>query len=292
MLLRDKLNSNIFSNSEKIIIDYLLKNIDTIESMTTSSIAEATYTNITSIIRIAKKLNLNGWTTLKNELIKERNYLNSTINNVDANQPFSSKDTELTIANKIATLMKESVDDTLNLVDIEEVKNICKLIYKKRNVMIFAGKTNVSILNHFAYIMRRLNFNVQISSHYDYPKFEAYNLDQNSVAFFMSYSGNNPDILPYLSIVKRKNIDVISITSRGENTVSQNSKYNLAMSTQEKLYSKIGHINTMSSLLYLLELIYSVIFSMDYEENYKHTVAMNQEIETRTSDNTRIEENP
>lgn len=290
MLLHEKLTFDIYSDSEKIITEYLLENMDTIEDMTTSSIAKKTYTNTTSLIRIAKKLDLKGWTDLKKELIKERDYLNSNLSNIDANKPFATNDSELTIANKLATLIKESIDDTLQLVDIEEVKNICKLIYQKKNVMIFSGITNINLLNNFAYSLRRLNFNVQVSTNYDYPQFEAYNLDQDSIAFFISYSGNNPELLPLLRLVKQNKVDIISLTSIGDNIIVRNSKYNLKMSSQEKLFSKVGHFNTTASLLYLLDLIYSVIFTMDYEKNYKKTVDMNQKLETRTTENFKIQE--
>lgn len=67
MLLREKMESGNFSSSEKIIVDYILKEGTNIQNKTVKEIAEATYTVPSTLIRIAKKLNYNGW----NDLFKE-----------------------------------------------------------------------------------------------------------------------------------------------------------------------------------------------------------------------------
>ena len=67
MLLREKIETGHFSSSEKTVVDYILKEGTHIQNKTVKEIAEATYTVPSTLIRIAKKLNYNGW----NDLFKE-----------------------------------------------------------------------------------------------------------------------------------------------------------------------------------------------------------------------------
>ena len=112
MLLREKMENYAFSNSEKMVVDYLLKEGSHIQNMTVKEIAEETYTVPSTIIRVSKKLNYNGWNDLKEDFIKECEYLESHFLNIDANIPFKNNDTIMSIAGKISTLKKESIEDT------------------------------------------------------------------------------------------------------------------------------------------------------------------------------------
>lgn len=281
MLLHDKLEEDIFSFSERVIINYLIGNIDYLETMTTSSIAEDTHTNTTSIIRIAKKVNLSGWNALKDTLIRERDYLNANMHHLDVNRPFEPTDTPRTIVNKTAVVMKEAIEDTLYLMDYEEILRICQLIDKSKRLVIFSAINNLHLVNNFVSNLRRLHYDVHVSNTFDYPEFEAYNLNQNTVALFISYTGNNPDLMQQIKLAKQNQAKIVSITSLGENHLAEQSDYHLTISTQEKLYSKIASYNSTTSLLFLLNALYSLLFSFHYEAHFNRIKTMNHQLETR-----------
>lgn len=65
MLLTEKMKEDIFSPSERDIIEYLFKQRENIKDKTTKQISEETYTHPSTLIRIAKKLGYSGWVELK-----------------------------------------------------------------------------------------------------------------------------------------------------------------------------------------------------------------------------------
>ncbi|MDK7050071.1 MurR/RpiR family transcriptional regulator [Aerococcus sanguinicola] len=290
MLLKEKLEMDIFSFSERIIVNYLVQNIEHLEDMTTSYIASNTHTHPTSIIRIAKKLNLSGWVELKKELIKERDYLKSTINDLDANTPFDSKDNFPEIFNHIAVVMKESIDDSHKLINQNDFKNICKLIVKSSKIVIFSAKSNLSAVEFFITNMMRIGYNIQVADNFDYPEFTAFNMSNNDVALFISYSGENPEILRSLKFVKKTGAKIISFTHIGENSLSKASLYNINLSTHEKLYSKIGNFNSTTSIFFIFNSLYACIFSLNYDQNLQHIMKLNQTVDRRISDNELLSE--
>lgn len=79
ILLREKIETGHFSSSEKAVVDYILKEGTHIQNKTVKEIAEATYTVPSTLIRIAKKLNYNGWNDLfkENVIIKLKRASNS-----------------------------------------------------------------------------------------------------------------------------------------------------------------------------------------------------------------------
>ena len=65
-----------FTDAEKKIADYLLTNQAAIESLTISRLTQATYTSNASIMRLCKKLGVQGFRELRHQMIKSINIKN------------------------------------------------------------------------------------------------------------------------------------------------------------------------------------------------------------------------
>ncbi|WRK52083.1 hypothetical protein SD457_16560 [Coprobacillaceae bacterium CR2/5/TPMF4] len=78
MLIRERLERCEFSNSERVIIDFILKEKMNIKNMTMKEIANATYTSPSTLIRIAHKMKFKGWNELKEALFKRRRILTNS----------------------------------------------------------------------------------------------------------------------------------------------------------------------------------------------------------------------
>lgn len=158
MLLREKMENEHFSNSERIVVDYILDKEMLIKNMTIKDIADATYTIPSTLIRIAKKLNYNGWNDLKIDYLNECEYLNKHFCNIDANIPFKNNDTIMSIA----TLKKESIEDTLSLITHDYLQLALNIIIKTSSIYLFAFGNNLLITQEFKYNMSRIKKDVHI----------------------------------------------------------------------------------------------------------------------------------
>ena len=116
MLIIEHLKSKAFSDAENQIADYLIQFPHELAHLTTQNLANFTHTNPNSVIRLAKKLGFDGWTSLKEAYQKEWQYLNSHFNVIDANIPFHQTDDVITIMHKLAQLEQNTISDTVSLV--------------------------------------------------------------------------------------------------------------------------------------------------------------------------------
>lgn len=110
MLLAEKMKQTDFSNAESALVEFILDNGTAIEPLTIKEIAEANFVHPSTLIRVAKKLGYKGWLELRNEFLAEQTYLQTYFDDVDANFPFQSNDGLMTIANKIASLERTTID--------------------------------------------------------------------------------------------------------------------------------------------------------------------------------------
>lgn len=279
MLIRERLERCEFSNSERVIIDFILKEKMNIKNMTMKEIANATYTSPSTLIRIAHKMKFKGWNELKEAYLKEEEYLQTHFLDIDANLPFSNDDTIMSIASKIATLKKEAIDDTLSLVRHDDLQKAVQMIKKTSSIYVFAVSNNGLITQEFAHNMSRIKKKVTICNLQGELVYSAINADIQSCAIIVSYSGETPILSRVIQALKMNGIPIIAITNIGENTVSRNADVVLRICTREKLYSKIATFSTDVSFEYILDLLYSCVFSLDYDKNLERKTKISQMIE-------------
>lgn len=279
MLIRERLERCEFSNSERVIIDFILKEKMNIKNMTMKEIANATYTSPSTLIRIAHKMKFKGWNELKEAYLKEEEYLQTHFLDIDANLPFSNDDTIMSIASKIATLKKEAIDDTLSLVRHDDLQKAVQMIKKASSIYVFAVSNNGLITQEFAHNMSRIKKKVTICNLQGELVYSAINADIQSCAIIVSYSGETPILSRVIQALKMNGIPIIAITNIGENTVSRNADVVLRICTREKLYSKIATFSTDVSFEYILDLLYACVFSLDYDKNLERKTKISQMIE-------------
>ncbi|MCH1939728.1 MurR/RpiR family transcriptional regulator [Holdemania massiliensis] len=279
MLIEDRLKNEDFSYNEELIIQYILDQKSAIRTMTMRDIANATFTSPATMSRIAHKLNYSGWETLKADYLKELEYLESQVSEIDANQPFNKEDSLLTIATKISVLKKESIDDTLSLIKQDDLRKSVNILEKADLIHIFGVRQNALIAQSFKHNLMQIQKHAEIHSIQGQMMFDAYQARSSSCAIILSYSGETRTLVQCAKYLKEHQVPIISITSIGNSTISSLSSCNLRICTREKQFSKIASFSTDVSIIYLLEVLYSCLFTQNYDKNWKSKVSPSFDIE-------------
>jgi len=290
MLIIEHLKAMTFSDAENQIADYLIKHPHELDQLTTQNLANFTHTNPNSVIRLAKKLGFDGWTSLRTEYQKEWQYLNSHFNVIDANIPFDNKDDVITIMHKLAQLEQNTISDTVSLVERDVLVKAQSLLLEAKQIIVFASLSNANIAKDFVTKMRRIGMPVTLSSEFDSSVYEAYNAGPETCGIIISYTGENTTYIHCGDYLKRKGATIISLTNMGDNQIASMSNCNLSITTRERLYSKIGNFTSNTSIIYLLDLLYSIIFAANYEHNLDHLIRVGQAYDGRITTNSLIEE--
>lgn len=279
MLIQEKFENTEFSSNERLLVNYILKHKMAIKDMTTKQLAEATYTSPSSLIRIAHKMGYDGWNDLKNAYLKEVAYLETHFSNVDANYPFKANDPIMSIASKIAVLKKESIDDTLSLIDHDDLQKAIKILNKASMIQLYAVSNNLNIIQEFAQNMRRIKKKVEVQSLEGEQVFTASLMNKDECAIIVSYSGETVVLTRVARTLKARGIPFIAITNIGDSTISKLADVNLRITTREVLFSKIATFTTDEAINYLLDVLYSCVFALDYDKNKKLRAGMSQVVE-------------
>lgn len=295
MLIRERFDTCKFSDSEQIIVNYIIKAKLELKKMTIRDIAKATFTSPSTLIRIAHKMNFEGWQELKDAYIKEIEYLNKQTENcsIDANYPFDANDDFISIANNLAIIKNQAINDTLSLITNNDIHKAVKIIEDASFIHVYAISNNINLASSFKHNMGRIRKNVILSDNPGEVLYEANLMTKNSCAIIISYSGETDTLCQVAKILKAKKIPFISITSISDNTISSLANCSLRITTRERLHSKIATFTTDNAISYILDVLYSSVFSQNYDKNMELRTEVARIVgKCRSSSSDIINENP
>ena len=290
MLLQEKMRQIKLAPAERSLIDYLLAHPTAMSDQTIKELSEKTYVHPSTFIRIAKKLGFNGWIDLKKAFVEEQTYMNSHFTDVDANFPFGSHDGIMTIAKKIAKLEQTTIEDTLSLIHHDNLQKAKQILLNASVIKIFGSNANTLISQDFVLKMRRLGKTAIVCDTFGESAYEASNCTKDTAVILISYTGENKMTKIVADILSKKQVPMIGMTSIGENTLAKTSDCVLNITTRERLYSKIANFTINTSICYLLDLLYGVVFSEHYEKNLQHLIDIGMAYDKRPTSSTIIAE--
>ena len=279
MLLKDKMTSITLTRVEQDIVDYLLSHQSLLHKLSTRDIAKKVYCSSSALIRLAHKLGFQGYSQLKEQLIKEQEYLDSHFDHIDANIPFTEDETMMGVVGSVYQVIQEAMNDTISLLHHDSLQKAVKIINQSQHIYIFSFSSYISLATVFQQKMSRVHKHVIVQSCPGEDNYQVDMMNKNDCAIIISYSGENQTLLSASRLIKQKNIPIIVITSLGENTLSHDGEVVLYMSTREKLFSKIANYTSEHSVSLLFDILYSCYFRLKYQKNLEHKIHYSKSVE-------------
>lgn len=254
-----------FSDSEKNIARYILDKQEDVLDLAIKDLARKTYTSPATIVRLCHKLGLQGYADFKIRFSAELQAEHKIKNRIDVNYPFLKDDDSHQIAYKLASLNQESIEDTLSLINFKELEQIVDKIDKAKHIFIFGAGNSMLAALEFQHKMLRIGKLVELREITGEQIFLAYNCQVDDIAIIISYSGETGGLVDLAQILKTKRIPVLGITSLGENQLSKYCQYILNTGSREKIFNKIAPFSSKTSITFLLDMIFSLIFQRNYD---------------------------
>lgn len=268
-------------SSRRSIGDFILKEKNDLHKYSLQEIAGQTYTSKAAVVRFAQALGFSGWKEFVKAFTEEQSYQAQHYSNIDANFPFTKDSRRKDIINQLCSLQVESLLDTADLLNEAPLDECAALLLGSRRVAMFGLNPNFALAELFKRKMLRIGRQVELPSQGDVGLL-AHSLDKYDCAVIISYSGNSPTTgaLSVLPTLKQRNVPIIGITSVGDNLLRQKADYTLSISSYERLYSKISTFGTENSILFILNVLFSICFAADYDANLERKIGTARELES------------
>lgn len=271
MSILDKLTlKDHFSNSEKQLADFILDNKDSILSMSVQELSKVTYTSTSSVVRLCRKIDLQGFQEFKIQFAAELQKTESNLEfKIDPNFPLSKNDTFYESSKKLFQLSQEALKDTYKKLSAKEYERAYNLISQSRYTGMFAfGDTFINALS-FTNKMTKINHHLLISNLSGEQLALARSLGPKDCAIIVSYSGSHHTVYEVALDMYNRGIPIILITSKPKARISKISKIVLEVTDIESQSIKFSNFASQIGIEFALNNLYSYFFVQNFDESTK-----------------------
>lgn len=263
MRLRDSKN---LTSTELFARDYILKNRESIASMSIYKLARAANCSPATIVRLCRKMDTKGYSDFRIQIARETKlFVNNHIDILDSTA-IKKSDTVDQIIQKITDISLQSIEETRILVDKSTLEKAAKEIMRASVVDFYGLGASNNVAFDAAYKFMRIGKNVSCFQLQDRQAVQAVNSNKDHVAILISYSGETKEILNIAKILSDNSVETVSITSSQKNSLVNLTNINLFVSSKETSF-RSGAMASRTSTLYVIDLLYSVCVSLDYDSS-------------------------
>lgn len=284
MYLFQRIEEAVFKqhDARRTIGEFLLDNRENIPQYTMDEIAKMTHTSKTTLVRFAKYFGYSGWKEFMYAFTHEVAHFGENPSDIDPNLPFTNMSSTLEMIENILNLKIQSMKDTASLMSIDDIYKAAQVIEQAETVVVYGTSPN----SYYGELFKRNLVTIHkkaFMANADESGIISSTLTSKDCALFISYSGNNSEAYPMTNVKRllKNQVPIISITSGGENYLRDYSTVVLNMSSREKLYSKITNFATEESILFILNVLYAKVFSLNYEKNIQRKISNSKILESK-----------
>lgn len=262
---------NDITESEKILIDFIKRRPDDFIKMSAASISRECYVSSSSLYRFCHKLGCSGLSELKVQISSSINDYTRKKDDFDFDFPIKPNETQYQISHKLKEVYDQTIISTLNLLDLEQLRLIVSKMKKSQSIEIYTSAGNVFFAENFKFQMQEIGIKVEVPiEEYQQNLIASYS-DSSHLAIVISFGGRGSVIMKLIKTLKRSKTPILIITSPNS-SIEKYGDYVLYMSPYENHYKKVSSFSTRLTLLYLLDILYTCYFELDYDENLKKKV--------------------
>lgn len=266
--LRDNRN---LSEAESSVRDYILRNPKEVLTFTVYDLARESFTSAATVVRLCKKMRVDGFPAMKVLLAEELKYFQDMQLKLLDSTTIGKEDTPLTIVEKITNISVKTIEETRALVDVEQLMAVAGL-FRRAAVLDFygVGASNLVAIDAQFKFMRLGKPSISYGQE-NRQYVQSLNSDSTHVGFIVSYSGETKAMLRVAQNLKKNGTPVVVLTTSSENSLSRLANYSLCVTSKETIF-RSGAMASRTAQLYVVDLLFTLYCSLDYDENIEKIV--------------------
>ena len=192
---------NGLSPLELEILRYISSHKEDVANMSIHDLAKTTFVSATTIIRLCKKLNLEGYSHLKYFL---RDKVASRPQEANI---YASRSLQDLLAEELA-----DIEHTANGINLEAVNEIAALMHQKTQIHFFAKGLTSIVFEYASRHLLSLSRHVTLYQDTHIAYIQAEHLTENDIVFLASLSGETEQVVRVAQVAQARNAKVVVFT--------------------------------------------------------------------------------
>ena len=261
------------SKNERILANYILKHPEDVLKMSSKYLGKVCFVSTATVYRLCDKLGLSGFSDLKIKITSSLDDYRKSNENFNFDFPVNQFQTHYEIIQKIKEDYEQTLNLTANLFSLDQLRLIASAMKKAQIIDVYTSAGNINFALNFQFQMQEIGKQVNVPIDEYQQRLIAASSGENHLAIIITFGGRGilSDILP--RILHKVKTPIVLISSYDYTFKDFDPDYQLYISSYENHYKKISSFSTRLSILYILDVLYTCYFKLDYQENIEKKLA-------------------
>lgn len=261
------------SKNERILADYILKHPEDVLKMSSKDLGKECFVSTATVYRLCDKLGLSGFSDLKIKITSSLDDYRKSNEDFNFDFPVNKFQTHYEIIQKIKEDYEQTLNLTANLFSLDQLRLIASAMKKAQIIDVYTSAGNINFALNFQFQMQEIGIQVNVPVDEYQQRLIAASSNENHLAIIITFGGRGilSDILP--RILHKVKTPIVLISSYDYTFKDFDPDYQLYISSYENHYKKISSFSTRLSILYILDVLYTCYFKLDYQENIEKKLA-------------------
>lgn len=265
MLIDQLSDKNGFTNTEKILADYILEHRNEVAELSAEEMGQASYTSKAAVLRLCKKLGLSGYPAFKKQLESEIDELYRNSEQLGP-EPVTEKSTYRDIINIIPTLYENVISRTRLEFDTRTMLRVIRKLRHVEKIDLYAAGITATAASAAAFKFMTLGIDSAAYTGLNEHYVVADKHRKNKAAIVISFTGNNPAMVSIARYLHKNGIYVVGIAG------SEQPEFMCWCSDFIEIYTRnaiagLDVIESLTATNYILDILFTALLASDYQKN-------------------------
>lgn len=234
---------NSLSTLELELLRYINNHKTLIPTMSIQTLAKNTFMSTTTIIRLCRKLNLDGYSHLK--FFIKTQLLDDNFTKL----PYFERSLEDLIEEELS-----DIDKTSSLLDLQNINEVTEIMQNSKQIHFFAKGLTELVFEYTARHLLSLSKNVAIYRDTHIAYIQSENFSEKDIIFLASLSGETEQVVRVAQIARAQNATVVTFTVNPMSSLAKLGNFNFQL-VNDATTTKEVDTKSRCQLMFVLNII-------------------------------------
>lgn len=256
-LIRELKEQKGYSESEKMIADFLLENYRSVAAMSTRQLAKKTYTSPSTIVRFSQKMGFEGYMDFKVQFLAE---IVQYMNQPSESRGFTNKDTMRTVIEKATHMELNAIKETYGLLELSNVIKVLQCMTEAEHIDFYATDDNLNIARQAAsnFIFMGKPCTVPLADSQMYFMFS--NVTKKCFSILISRTGENRMLVDAAHNIKARGGKMLLVTGAKDSTLGRLADFVLVSASSDRM-EMLGYRIWWLCARYLMDMLMAAMIA-------------------------------
>lgn len=261
-----------FTHQEQAVAKYILDSMENIQKMSSEELAKASFTSKATVVRLCKKVGVEGYQELKFQLVSEM-VENIRVNQLLNKEPITEKSSYQDILDTLPKLYDKAITDTRMCMDKNVMIRIFNRIKAAARIDIYGSGISFILAQSAAFKFATLGMECDahesVNAHYLSAAKK-----KKSVSFVITFTGANrsmTDVARYLKLTT--DTYVVGIVGRHHDDIQKWCDEIVEIPSRDSLLS-LKVVTSFTATTYVLDIFFSMYLAQHYESHVQSSLEM------------------